>query len=82
MIFLRFCVWSNRSPAETCLVLILKIYFSYPTLNVPVPEEVLEDPRLLFHLDPVIGERAENLASKKVILKSTPFLVGKTTVTV
>ena len=33
------------------------IVFSFPTLNVSVPEEVLEDPRLLFHLDPIIGEK-------------------------
>jgi hypothetical protein len=33
------------------------VFFSFPTLNVSVPEEVLEDPRLLFHLDPIIGEK-------------------------
>ena len=31
---------------------------SYPTLNVPIPEEVLEDPRLVFHLDPIISEKS------------------------
>ena len=38
---------------------------SFPTLNVTVPEEVLEDPRLLFHMDPIIGDRSVAGSSSK-----------------